>query len=47
MLENDKEELETGKTKEELEEKLNNSVYSIYGIEGQEKEVVEDFLERF
>jgi hypothetical protein len=47
MLEEDKEELETGKTKEELEEELNNSVYSIYGIEDQEKEVVEDFLDRF
>lgn len=47
MLEEDKEELETGKTKKELEEELNNSVHSIYGIEDQEKEVVDDFLDRF
>lgn len=47
MLEEDKEALEEGETKEELEEKLNEKVFQLYDISEDQKNVVNRFLERF
>lgn len=47
MLQEDKETLEDGQTKEELEEELNALVFDLYGIDDDHQQVIQRFLGRF
>lgn len=45
--EEDHDRLEEGATVEELEEEINEVVYDLYGLDEDDVEVIEDFLEKF